>query len=105
MTGTPGEPFRPANGSMGMIFQAHFCDRCEKDRAYREDDLGEAEGCQIIVDSMFYKATDPEYPKEWIYGEDGYATCTAFEPERDPNEPVRRPDHPGQTLLFQGEDK
>lgn len=73
-------PYRPSNGCEGFDFMARFCDRCERDRRYRETQDG-ADGCRIVADTFVYAATDPRYPKEWIYDEAGYPVCTAFEKE------------------------
>lgn len=64
----PRVPFRPSNGTHGEIFEAAFCERCKKDR-----------GCEIRFLTRCHQETDPEYPKEWVYGSDGQPTCTAFE--------------------------
>ena len=64
----PREPFRPSNGTHGEIFEAAFCERCTKDS-----------NCMIRFLTRCHQETDPEYPKEWVYGDDGQPTCTAFE--------------------------
>lgn len=75
-------PYRPSNGTEGMIFMERFCDRCERDRLWR---LEERDPCPILSDTMLYDPGDPAYPKEWIEeeGKDGFAhpRCTAFEEE------------------------
>ena len=49
---------------------ARFCERC----------LHDINGdCEIIALSMAFDVSNPEYPKEWIYGDDNKPTCTAFE--------------------------
>lgn len=63
--------FRPSNATGGDIFCAEFCDRCEKDR--RRD-----RPCKILTRTLIYSVDDPEYPREWIYGEDGSPLCMAF---------------------------
>lgn len=70
--------YRPSNGTEGAIFMAHFCDRCERDRAYRE---GHGDSCPIVANTMVYSADAPEYPQEWVEDENG-SRCTAFEPEQ-----------------------
>lgn len=79
----PGKPYQPSNGTDGMCFTDAYCDRCESDALYRETDHG-PDGCQILAASMLYTIGEPEYPKEWKYGDDGYPTCTAFEAEVAP---------------------
>lgn len=70
--------YRPSNGSEGCWFTGEFCDRCQKDADYRNND---GDSCQILCNTMVYDLTDPEYPDEWIYDEDGNPVCTAFEEE------------------------
>ena len=82
MTGfrrTPGESYRPANGTEGEIFMSHFCEKCKKD-GYTDDTP--EKGCQILAFSMAYEIGDPDYPAEWVYDKDGLPTCTAFEEEK-----------------------
>ncbi len=69
--------FKFWNGSEGSIFTSRFCDRCEKDREYREH---ERNACRIFTDAMAFDTDDAEYPSEWRYV-DGEPTCTAFQPE------------------------
>ena len=78
-----GKPYQPSNGTEGMQFMAEFCDRCEKDRKYRKTMDGQY-GCEIMANAMCYKQTDPEYPKEWTFTEEGFPVCTAFEEELEP---------------------
>lgn len=61
------EPYRPSNGTEGMIFMDKFCDRCE-----RYDD------CEIQVRSMLYEINHLLYPKQWVKDEDGQGKCTEF---------------------------
>lgn len=68
------EPYRPSNGSEGMDFMAHFCDRCTKDAAFR---AGTGDSCPIAAATLAFQIGDPEYPKEWVQT-DGVACCTAF---------------------------
>jgi hypothetical protein len=87
------KPYRPSNGEEGLMFQEAWCDRCMRDRAFRESD-GNAEGCSILSSSMLYETDDPKYPKEWVWepaalqrdggltiGPSG-ARCTAFEEDK-----------------------
>lgn len=68
-------PYMPSNGTEGMMFEAEFCDRC------KNDDEDNQKFCPIHT-----KALAGEKPKEWIYGPDGAATCTAW---TDPVEPEK----------------
>ena len=73
--GKPGEVYRPANGTEGMIFMAHFCERCSEDNFNDDEDTG---GCEIMARSMAFGEKDPNYPKEWTYDKDGLPICAAF---------------------------
>lgn len=77
-----GRSYQPSNGTEGMIFMEAWCCKCERDKHMCEgkplDECSDAETCQIIANTMAYKPGDPEYPKEWIIGEDGQPCCTAF---------------------------
>ena len=87
------KPYRPSNGTEGMMFQEAWCNRCERDRGFREKSR-DFEGCSILADAMVYMSDDSQYPKEWVYDpeamkRDGYLTigeggarCTAFVPEK-----------------------
>lgn len=62
-------PYRPSNGTEGMVFEAHFCDRCARDAG---------QDCPIHTAALVFDIGEPEYPAEWVEGEGGPA-CTAFE--------------------------
>lgn len=81
-----GKPYRPGSGTEGMAFDDAWCSGCARDAKYRETDNGE-DGCKILSDSFVYEKTDPNYPKEWVYGHDGRPCCTAF--TTDPDKPLR----------------
>jgi len=74
------ERYQPSNGTEGMMFMGDFCERCERDKAYR-DDPDNADGCELIMYSMACDVGDPEYPSEWTYDEDGHPVCKAFKEE------------------------
>jgi hypothetical protein len=77
----------PSNGTEGEMFDAAFCSRCERDRAYREGGMRDAElGCPILA-----AALRGEQPVEWVWdgpdaegvlviGPETGARCTAFAP-------------------------
>lgn len=76
---TPGKPFRPSNGQDGRIFQDWFCDRCNRDHVVHAH--GDFEnGCPLLAAAMAFDAGEDGYPSEWVIAEDGYPTCTAFDP-------------------------
>lgn len=73
--------YRPSNGTEGDAFASAFCQRCEREAAFRRsrgEELGLA--CAIHVDVMAYGIDEPEYPAEWIRDVEG-PRCTAFVPE------------------------
>ncbi len=72
--------YRPGSGTAGISFDEYWCDHCARDAEYRNggDDTDPAIGCKIIADALAFDITNPLYPKEWIYGDDGQPKCTAF---------------------------
>ena len=82
--GYAGKPYRPSNESEGEIFYGRYCADCKRDAEFQKEPFGDAPGCQIIALTMALDTTDDGYPKEWIYGDDGQPTCTAFD-ENEPN--------------------
>lgn len=88
-TAYAGKPYRPGSGTEGMAFDDAWCDHCTRDAEFRKDwdNADPATGCQILADTFAYDITDPNYPKQWIYGRDGRPCCTAF--TTDPTKPVR----------------
>lgn len=75
-----GKPYRPSNGTEGMIFIEGWCGKCWHDRQMRANPEG-CEGCEILARSFAYSIDDPEYPKEWRYDEIGLPMCAAFRRE------------------------
>lgn len=69
-------PYRPSNGSEGLWFQGEFCDRCSR--------WSEETGCDIANRTFWHQIDEPEYPKEWVEGDDG-PRCTAFERKQEPD--------------------
>ena len=57
-----GKPYRPSNGTEGEIFEATWCDHCQRDAAFRRffDSNGAIGGDQ------------PDYPRDAILVLDGY---------------------------------
>lgn len=82
LSGTPGEAYRPCNGTEGDAFFAAWCCRCGRDKAMREgcdiDECDDNERCAIIATTMFSDIDDQDYPREWRYGDDGQPMCAAF---------------------------
>lgn len=66
--------YRPSNGTEGMWFMECHCFQCIHENPNPEL----KPKCDIITASMCFDVNEKEYPKEWIYGEDGKPTCTKF---------------------------
>ena len=81
---TDTQPYRPSCGSEGADFMAAWCDRCERDAAFRED---RGDSCPIAVATMVYRETDPDYPPEWRIT-NGRPHCTAFAPVDPTDQPI-----------------
>ena len=64
-------PYRPSNGTEGMMFEEEFCNYCRLE-----------DGCEIVGNAMFFEIGDIQYPKEWTHDAGGCPTCTAFVPEK-----------------------
>lgn len=60
------ENYFPSNGTDGMIFMDSNCDQCWKEKR-----------CTILTNSMIGKQ-----PKQWIYDDNGYPTCTSKQTTR-----------------------
>jgi len=85
--------FRPANSTHGEIFCMQFCYSC---KYWQGDDNFDHLGkpyCKLEIydNTLIYDVTDPEYPKEWRFGEDGNPVCIAYK-RRIPPEPVLEED-------------
>lgn len=80
-------PYRPSNGSEGIYFMSRFCDRCQRDAAYRD---GTGDSCPIAAATMAFKITDPDYPTEWVQDDSG-PRCTAFAEVHHEVEPITPP--------------
>ena len=75
-------PYRPSNGTEGMIFDDRWCSNCQRDAAYRADE-NRADPCEILSRSFGHNISDEGYPVEWIeddvkYPEPSNPRCTAF---------------------------
>jgi len=70
--------YRPSNGTEGEFFMADWCDRCDRDRAFRD---GTSDSCPIAAATMWADVNSPDYPREWICDAEGWPgnpRCTAF---------------------------
>lgn len=63
------KPYRPSNGTEGMIFEDNFCNRCRKQR----------KPCHIWGNALAFETGDKHYPKQLTYDDEGHPTCTAFD--------------------------
>lgn len=89
----PVEPYRPSNGTEGLIFQHAFCSRCIRDKAARENPPRWEAGCPILAAALLLNPGEEGYPEEWVYSpKTGQPTCTAF--EQDPDEPTYEGERP-----------
>lgn len=66
--------YRPSNGTEGMGFTEHFCDRCIN----QHPDPNNPKQCMILCRTMIYDLKDKEYPEEWVYDENNNPVCTAW---------------------------
>lgn len=66
--------YRPSNGTEGMGFTEHFCDRCIN----QHPDPDNPKQCMILCRTMIYDIKDDKYPEEWTYDDNGSPTCTAW---------------------------
>jgi hypothetical protein len=79
-------PFRPANGTEGILFDEAWCSRCQRDAAWRAGES--AECCDILTRTFVFPVDNPGYPVEWIEDDvpddqDSRPRCTAFLPIDD----------------------
>lgn len=75
-------PYRPANGTEGLLFYDAWCLRCQRDESYRQDQ-NSGDPCDILTRSFAFAIDDPDYPVEWIEDDVEWPTpsnprCTAF---------------------------
>lgn len=84
--GTPGSPFMPSNGTEGQLFIADWCERCLYNNRAEVDREVEI-GCPILDNS--FRTDYGKGPSQWVHGEDGWGSCTMFDP-RKPLESERR---------------
>ena len=102
------EKYQPSNGTEGMCFTDKFCDQCLHQNPNPE--AVPLKNCDIFCRSLCFSATDPEYPSEWTYDDEGKPTCTEFvkwdwnndgDPDDpgNPKAPAPKPD-PNQLNIF-----
>jgi hypothetical protein len=69
--------YTPSNGTEEWGFIKAFCWNCVHEKWMHTLEHGDKK-CDILNRSMIYSIEDEEYPKEWIYDENGKPTCTAW---------------------------
>lgn len=83
--GTPGDRYRPSNGTEGEFFHSMWCEECARDKlmsgeaTQEECDADPSLYCQILNNSF-----SGDGVAEWVYGKDGQPCCTAFSPLGQP---------------------
>ena len=80
MAAHAGDLFRPDNGYEGDLFYEKWCADCQRDAAFRADP-GNNRGCSILALVVVFTEDDPNYPKDWVVGEDGQPLCRSHQPE------------------------
>lgn len=97
--------YRPSNGTEGEYFMSEHCYQCIHDNP---DYDAKSPRCEIMTFVMCFDTNDKEYPKEWIYGDDGKPTCTKFKkwdwgndgnPDDIDNPKAPIPENPNQLVM------
>ena len=71
------KPYRPSNGTEGMMFEELWCDTCAKDLLWRQTQDGSL-GCTIHSAALCFDPGDDEYPSEWTHDAEGQPCCTQY---------------------------
>lgn len=69
-----GEPYRPSNGTEGMMFEDEFCAHC----IHQSQNPDIEKNCEISMRACCFDLKDEQYPREWQYNALGHPCCTAF---------------------------
>lgn len=64
-------PFKPADGAEAQAFEKVWCENCAKHNRARI--------CPILFAASVNDPTDPAFPDQWRFGDDG-PECTTYEP-------------------------
>lgn len=62
-----GTKYRPSNGTESLLFEEDWCNKCSKFNK-----------CGIWLDAWAYEVDESQYPREWIFDDDGVPKCTVF---------------------------
>lgn len=76
---TRSNGYRPSNGTEGLIFAEHTCDRCVRDHQWHTTETGES--CPIILDGLAgeHAYPNPDGPPQWWRdAETGETGCSEF---------------------------
>ena len=65
------KPFKPADGAEAQNFECVYCENCARGNRARI--------CPILVAATLHDETDPKFPEQWRFGDQG-PECAAFEP-------------------------
>lgn len=80
--------YRPSNGTEGFCFIEQWCATCARDAVSNGsktfEECADGDLCQILADTFAYDIGDPEYPKDWVYDEQGRPTCSAWVANGEP---------------------
>lgn len=71
-------PYRPSNGTEGMGFVECYCSNCIHEKFMHTNNHNDKK-CDIFSRTLMHSIDEPEYPKEWIYDEEGKPTCTSYQ--------------------------
>ena len=80
--------YQPSNGSEGDYFTDKYCMNC----LHCDPDPKGSKQCEILMRTLIYHVSDPEYPNEWCYDENDKPQCTSWqkwdwENDGDPDDP------------------
>ncbi len=103
-----GEPFRPSNGTEGIIFHDAFCGNCIHEKFSHTQVHGDLQ-CEIMDNMILFEIKEEGYPVELVFSDDGWPICTNWKKWdwgndddgwNDPPEPPYEPQDPNQLMLF-----
>lgn len=72
-----GKPYRPSNGSEGMVFEEAWCFLCRYFVTKRNEDYDDCTR-GILVRAHGFEPDEKGYPKQWRYDDRGRPICSAF---------------------------
>jgi hypothetical protein len=92
----------PSNGTEGMMFTEEYCMHC----LHCDPDPNGKKQCELLLATLCFYPTDPEYPREWIIDSLGKPKCTKYvnwnwRDDGDPDDPDNPKAPPPPTPLNQ----